>query len=469
VLEVKLEHFPYERRTRVTKGDGGVWEYHYNQFKTLTKIVGPDGVTESFVTRPEDGQIAFEIDGAKNKIDYEYDAEGALIGYRDELGRPMAGEGGEHPAPCTPLEYELGHLVPATTSLPEPRYLQMHVPDIADLLVVATETKDGHLHEVRDVQGLLIREERDGLARRYGYDPNGNLRWETDFDGSMTRYEYSSFNHQVKKIDPNGFITDFQYTKEDTLRAVEDAERTWTRFLQDLRGNVRGVWRGGVWKEGYRLDGAGRLVEKTNSRGRKLYDVKRGPQGETVEVMFGTGGGYERFEYDEGLHIVRAQTASTECTFAYDNQGVCQEDKREGKGVWRSVIGETLIEYRVLEKFVTHYRYSETPYGSQDAHILDPTGRWHCIREHGYGVVTREYANGRKETTQYHPEGHVLVRHLYGGKTGPWTRRYEYSGEGYMKAKFDTQGGWTRYEQDAGHRLLSEQGPGGAEEAVLRA
>jgi len=460
LLEVNLEHFPDERRTRVTKGDGGVWEYHYNQFKTLTKIIGPDGVTESFVTRPEDGRIAFEIDGAKNKIDYEYDAEGRLVGKRDELGRPIAEER-EHPVPTSPVQYELGRFVRPTETLPEPRFVQTRVPEVSALLVVATASQDAHLHEVRDIQGLLVREERDGLTRRYGYDANGNLRWEIDFDGGRTGYEYSSFNHLIKKFDPNKFVTDFVYSRQDELQAVEDPQRTWTAFPRDLRGNVAGVARGNAWKEGYRRDGAGKLIEKTGAHGQKLYDVKRGPQGEVLERTFASGG-FERFEYNYDLRVVKAETASSKCTFAYDYLGNRTKDWRDDKGVQRRFHTGKLTEYRVLDKFVTRYRYAETPY-SHNVIITDPTGRTHCIRDQGYGVVTREYASGRKETTQYHPAGHVLVRHVYGStpKSASWTRRYKYSGEGYLTARFDTQSGPTRYEHDAGHRLLSEQGPDG--------
>jgi YD repeat-containing protein len=55
VLEVRLEYFPFELRTRVTKSDGGVWEYFYDASKKLTKIVEPEGVARSFVSRTEDG------------------------------------------------------------------------------------------------------------------------------------------------------------------------------------------------------------------------------------------------------------------------------------------------------------------------------------------------------------------------------------------------------------------------------
>jgi RHS repeat-associated protein len=475
VLEVTLEYSPYH--TRVTRGDGGVWEYRYNDSKSLTEVVDAEGFKRSYVMRPEDGQIAFEIDGAKNKIDCEYDAKGALIGRRDELGRPIAREQ-EHAVPTTPAEYELGRFMRPTETFPEAADLQLRVPaDIAAKLTVAQGTNDGDITRFVDAQGLLIREERGGYTRRYAYDPNGNLRWKTDFDGGKTEYEYSSFNHLITKTDPNGYQTSFTYTKQDTLHAVVDARWTRTEFLRDLRGDVKGISRFEALKEKYKRDGAGRLIEKTDAEGRKLYEIKRGPQGEVLERAFASGG-FERFEYNEDLQVVSAETASSKCTFAYDWFGRRTEDLREGKGVQRRFFRDALTEYRVLDKFVTRYRYTETTY-CRDVTITDPTGLSHCIRDHGYGVVTREYASGRKETTQYHPEGHVLARHVYGTKghnvyassgyninasatNNAWVRKYEYSGEGYLVARHDSFMGTTRYEHDAGHRLTEEQGPDGS-------
>ncbi|MCL2724297.1 MAG: DUF6531 domain-containing protein [Polyangiaceae bacterium] len=460
MLEVSLQHFPLERRTKVARSDGGVWEYHYNAAKTLMVIVDPEGVERSFVPREEDGQIDFEIDGAGNQITNEYDSDGRLVAKRDRDGRQMAEER-EHPVPLSPQEYELGGLVQLTKTFPEPTFLQTHVPpDVAELLTVAQLQKDGSVHQVRDVQGLLIREERDGLTRRYAYDPDGNLHWEIDFDGGKTEYEYASYNHLTKITDPNGFQTRLEYTKQDTLHAVMDTSGTRTEYPRDLRGEIKGIERFDAKKEEYKRDGAGRLIEKTDAQGRKLYEIRRGPQGEVLERTFASGG-FERFTYEDDVRVVAAETPSAKCTFAYDDHGNRIKDMRNGKGVKREFEDGKLMEHRVLEKFITRYEYTETPF-AKEATITDPTGRTHRLRDHGYGVVTKEWASGRKETTQYHPDGHVLVRHVGGEKSATWARRFQYSGEGYLVARFDSQTGPAHFEHDAGHRLVAVQGPAGS-------
>jgi RHS repeat-associated protein len=461
MLEVRLEYFPFELRTRVTKSDGGVWEYFYDSAKTLTKIVDPEGIERSFVPRPEDGQIALEIDGAGNEIVSLYDNDGRRIGRRDALGRPIAPRRG-HRVPSTPAEYELGKLATLPEELPTRELLQYSLPPaIAGSLVLGSGAGEGRVREVRDVQGLLIREERDGLTRRYAYDENGNLRWDIDFDGAKTEYAYASYNHRVEETDPNGFVTRFEYTKEDVLGGVVDAQHTRTVFPRDSRNNVKGVSRANAWKEGYRRDGAGRLVEKTNANGTCLYQITRGPQGEVLERAFASGG-FERFEYDRLLRVVAAETPAGKQTFAYDYDGDRTADLRDGKGVRRRFVDRALVAHRVLDRFVTRYRYLETPH-AREVVITDPTGREHRVRDHKSGVFTRELASGRRETVQYHPDGHCLARLVQGGsdEASVWSRRYEYSGEGYLVAGHDSARGTTRFEHDAAQRLSAMLPPTG--------
>lgn len=475
VLAVRLEYFPFEQRTRVTKSDGGVWEYFYDAAKTLTKIVDPEGVVRSFVPRAEDGQIALEVDGASNELRYVYDEDGRCIGRRDAQGRPIASPRG-HRVPITPAEYELGHVAQLSAGLPSEHDLRFSLPPpILASLVLAEPGRDGQLREVRDIQGLLLREERDGRTRRYAYDENGNPRWELDFDGSKAEYAYASYNHLVGETDPNGHVTTFEYTTEDELRAVTDPCRTRTVFPRDSRSRVTGVSRANAWKEGYRRDGAGRLTDKTSASGGSLYRLARGPQGEVLERAFASGG-FERFTYDRELRVVGAETPAGAQQFAYDQSGRRIVDEREGKGVRRRFLGETLVEHRVLEKFITHYRYVETPH-AKEVVITDPTGRVHRLRDHGYGVFTRELASGRLETVQYHPEGHCLARVVRdkaadmgasargAGASTPsqtWSRQYKYSPEGYLLARHDSESGTTHYQQDAAHRLVAEYRPGSA-------
>ena len=468
VLQVRLEYFPFERRTVVTKSDGGRWEYFYDAAGTLTTIVAPDGVKRTFVPRPEDGQLALEIDGASREIHYVYDGDGKCVGKRDSEGRPILPKRG-HAMPSTPAEYELGTLVTLPSELPTRELLQHSLsPAVLGSLVLGQGNGEGRLREVRDIQGLLIREERDGLARRYAYDAGGNIRWRIDFDGFRTEWVHASNDQRVAKTDPNGFVTTLEYTKEDEIAAVTDAQYTRTEFSRDTQSRITGVSRANVWKEGYRRDGAGRIVEKTDASGATLFTLRRGPQGEVLERSFASAG-FERYEYDRLLRVVRAETPAGKQDFAYDLDGRRVADLRDGRGARRRFSGGALIEHRVLDRFVIHYRHVETHH-AREVFITDPTGREHRIRDYRCGVITREIASGRLETLQYHPDGHCLSRIVQARASGPerraalqdWSRRYEYSSEGYLLALHDSARGSTRYALDPAHRLIAEKLPGGA-------
>ena len=462
-LEVKLEYFPYERRTLVTKSDGGKWEYQFDDAGTLSTIVAPDGVRRSFVPRQEDGQIAFELDGAGRQIRYQYDADGALLEKRDSKRRPIVPER-RVASPGSPAQYELGRLAVLPRALPTQELTRHLAPSVRQTLVLG-HGHEGSIREVRDVQGLLVREERDGRSRRYAYDAAGNIRWKIDLDGSKRQWVHVSNDHRVARIDGNGRETQIEVSSEEHITGLTDAGLTRTVYPRNARGEIIGVSRANAWKEGYRRDGAGLLVEKTNAVGASLYTIERGPQGEVLERSF-AGGGFERFTYDFHMRRVAAETPAGKQTFEYESLTTDSDrtaDLRDGKGVRRRVVDGQLLHVRVLDKFLTRYRYFEEPLARRIV-ITDPTGRRHTLDDHRCGVFSRGLAGGRLETTQYHPAGHCLSKTVSRSKTDApeWSRRYDYSPEGYLLAKHDSLRGTTRYEHDAGHQLVREHPPEGA-------
>ena len=456
VLDVRLDYFPLDRRTVVTKSDGGVWEYLYDDVGTITSVVDPEGGKRAFVPRASDGQIASEIDGAGNEYTYDYDESGRLLAKRDALGRVIRTDFG-HPVPANPAQYELGHIGTLPRELPTRTEVGDGLtPIAAATLVFAPAPGTGRLVEVRDLQGLLLREERDGRSRRYAYDAGGNIRWETDLDGARRDYDVASFFQLRGERDALGQTTRLEYDKENEIAAVVDPGGARTVFLRNKRSELAGVARAGAWKERYVRDGAGRLIRKDSPNG-PLYAIARGPQGEVLERTFSTGG-FEKFEYDGRLRVVRGETNAGVSTFAYDGFGNRTVDELDGFGVRRRFRADQLLEVRVLDRFVTRYRHTRDG-AISDVRIVDPTGHEHRIRALGSGIFLREHAGGRRETVQYHPNGNCLQRVVEGGGTAPWVRSYAHTPEGYLVERQDSQRGTTRFQHDAAHRVVLEQPP----------
>lgn len=456
VLEVQLAYFPLERRTVVTKSDGGNWEYFYDDVGTVITIIDPEGATRAFVPRPSDGQIGSETDGAGNEYTYEYDDDGRLLAKRDALGRQVRTDW-SHPVPANPAQYELGHLGVLPDELPTRAAVVHQLSSVAAAtLVFASAPGAGRLNEIRDIQGLLVREERDGRSRRYAYDAGGNIRWEIDLDGARRDYDVASFFQLLGERDALGQTTRLEYDKENEITAAVDPGGTRTVFLRNKRSELAGVARAGAWKERYQRDGAGRLVRKDGPSG-TLYTIARGPQGEVLERNLASGG-FEKYEHDRRLRVVRGETTAGVSTFAYDGSGNRTVDELDGLGVRRRFRADELVELRVLGRFVIRYRRSRDRARSGLV-ITDPTGREHQVRPLGGGIFVREYDGGRSETVQYHPNGNCLQRVVEGGGAAPWVRSYAHTAEGYLVERQDSLRGTTRFHHDAAHRVVLEQPP----------
>ena len=455
VLEVKLEYFPLEKRTVVTKSDGGVWQYFYNDVGTLTTIIDGEGATRSFVPRASDGQIELEVDGAGNELAYEYDVSGRQVGKRDAAGRALTPSDG-HRVPTNAVEYEFGALYRLPNELPDASINTQAIPStIIPFLSVAGTPHAGQLRSSRDLQGLLLREERDGTVRRFAYDSGGNLRWDVDFEGARTEYKVLSFNQLRGLTDASGNETNIEYTLEDTGASVTDSGGTRTVYARNKRSEIVAVGRAGAWRDRYVRDGAGRLVERHGATS-LLYTIVRGPQGEILERNFASGG-FERYVYDDRMRVVSAATLTDNVTFAYDKDGNRVTDERDKRGVRRELHGGALAELAIHRRFITRYRTD-----GDARSVTDPTGRTHRFRNVGSGLIVREQSNGKVETTQYDVDGRCLVRIVECSSGHRWVRRFERSAEGYLKARHDSAVGITHYQLDASHRLVAEHRPTGS-------
>ena len=456
VLDVHLAYFPLERRTVVTKSDGAVWEYLYDDVGTIITIVDPEGATRAFVPRASDGQLESEVDGAGNEYTYDYDDDGRLLTKRDALGRVVRTDW-SHPVPANPKQYELGHLGELPDEVP-PRAAIAHQlsPIAAATLAFAPAPGAGRLVQLRDLQGLLVREERDGRSRRYAYDAGGNIRWEIDLDGARRDYDVTSFFQLRGERDALGQTTRLEYDHENSLAAATDPGGTRTVFLRNKRSELTGVARAGAWKEHYHRDCAGRLVRKDGPNG-LLYTIARGPQGEVIERKLAAGG-FEKYEHDARLRVVRGETTAGVATFAYDGFDNRTVDELDGLGVRRRFSADQLVELRVYGRFVTRYRRARND-RAWEVRITDPTGREHRVRSLGGGIFVREHAGGRMETVQYHPNRNCLQRVVEGGGAAPWVRSYAHTAEGYLVECQDSERGTTRFQHDAAHRVVLEQPP----------
>ena len=123
--EVRLDYRPLERRTVVTRADGGEWSYFYNANKAVTAILDPYGGMVRF-NLDDRGRVAEQVDPNGNVTRLLYDRAGALTGKRTPQGDfiphpqdPSAPDPRGHRVPDCPREWEYGDLpLRADRSLP---------------------------------------------------------------------------------------------------------------------------------------------------------------------------------------------------------------------------------------------------------------------------------------------------------------------------------------------------------------
>ena len=519
---VRLSYDPAAHETTVVNEATGARSlYRYDPTLNLLDITGPEGAVQSLLY-DERGELVAESDPLGEMWTMVRDASGAIVGKRDPLGYVH-----DFLADVTRPDFDpLAIALPAGAMAQEHGAAQAHDFDVPREGSLARELPEslrsallpgeyaGRLVEVRNAQGLLLRKDRcygDGTvrSRRYGYDPNGNLRHFRDADGGDWHEEYASWNQRTLQTDPLGHTTRFAYSKRDRMVRVEDALGTTTEYGWDLRDRLSEVRRHGKVRERYVYDAAGGLVEKrvprvvppsdaaaptvesaTDSGDVLLVSYKRGPLrtllGRKTNAEVDGFGVAETFTRDARGRIVGAKYADAtgsagEQTQAHDGAGRRLLDARKDAGGTSSVahryLGDRLLSTTVQlveDGPVYRVKYHRplsavSPAGPNGAArsastvtlVIDPTDQMHRLQRVDAGVLRRDFASGTTEVAQYDSEGRCLAK-ASEGASGLRRRRFLRSAEGDLLERQDEARGTTRYRYDKAHRLTGVQSPDGA-------
>lgn len=461
---VRIEYRPLERTTVVTRHDGGKWQYLYDISGTVTHLIDPYQGTHVFVLDDE-GRVIEEIDPHGNSSQILYDARGVPVTRVDPLGHRIAlPEDIEAPHPLdhwqgeSPLEWEYGALLAGDRSASA-------LPSSAAVFKLPSRVRAAirpallEAREITNVQGLPVREERSaGVARRFSFDENANLRTEVDFEGHKRRYEYRSDNHLACEIDALDRVVRYEHSATEELTGVTDAGGQRSGFTLDLKDRLVEVQRNGRARERYEYDLADNHVATSNGKGELLVSMTIGPG--NVELARALASGEtQRFDYDDAGRLTRAEGEAGACTFAHDALGRRLLDQRDGLGVEHSYDAGRLARTRVLGRFVVrHQQLDDDTYW-----VVDPTGSAHRIDSLGAGLLARHYANGWSELAQFSGAGQCLGKYLYRLDDGDrrWQRSFEYSHEGDLLTREDNVYGTIRYSYDGAHRLEQVTRPDG--------
>jgi RHS repeat-associated protein len=470
VEEYRFEYKPLERLTVVTRGDGAVTQYYFDEQGSLVQVIDACGGLTAYL-KDDTGRVVAEVDPNGNRSEILYDERDQPFAKRDPLGhvRSTPADSTPHPLshrlPENPVQWEHGDWPGPVKAIPDDVPLERWLPRW--LLDIWGENPVAALPEtnlVKNVQGLPVREERKGgKARRWAHDSNGYFRWYTDFDGRTSRYEYGSWNHLLREIDPQGSITEYGYTPSEKVASIVDPCGTRSDYGYDLKDRLTTVLRNGKIRERYRYDAADNLIEKRDCQDKVLLTFAIAP-GNLMKQRILASGDVQDFAHTKEGRLAAVKNRAGTATFAYSPTGHRVADERDSKGVRHRFVVGRLAQTTVLEKFVTKYvRVDATT-----TIVMDPGGKTQRLRLAGPGLVERSCSNDTEELNHYDPQGRCLLKAAGGPGLGKgWARRFEYSGEGDLLRRDDTLRGTTTYQHDEAHRLAKARLPDGSEHTYI--
>lgn len=458
VEEYRFEYKPAERLTVATRGDGAITRYYFDEAECLVQIIDPCGGLTAYL-KDEDGRVVAEVDPNGNQSDILYDDRDLPYAKRDPLGhvRPLQEDGGDHPLshrlPNIPIQWEHGDWPGSPRPLPDGVPLAQWLPRW--LIQSWGENPTASLPAptlVRNEQGLPIREQRrDGKTRRWAFDANGGLRWETDFDGKTRRYEVTSWNHLQRDIDPLGNVTEYSYTRSERIASIVDPLGTRHDFGYDAKDRLTMVRRHGKVRETYAYDAANNLVEKRGGDGQPLLTFAIGPGNLTKQRILASGDVHD-FEHSPHGRLTAAKNRAGTVTFRYNTAGRRVADQRDGRGVEHVFFDRWLARTTLFGRLTTRYLRAN----ATTTLVVDPGGHAHRLRLVGPGLLERSCSNDVEELSQYDVDGRCLLKAAEGPSLGNgWARRFTYSAEGDLVRRDDTVRGTAQYQYDDAHRLAT--------------
>ncbi|KRA62106.1 hypothetical protein ASD89_23740 [Caulobacter sp. Root656] len=511
----RFDYRPDDHVTLVTDDQDAVTLYTYNRIGLVVMERGPLGHEQHWLWS-EAGALLEYKDGEGRTSAFAYDPLNRLV-------RQTAPDGAAIQAGFADLE-DVASLSSPSLGLPlfatHPTGGVTHYAyDHRGQLTSTTDPLGRETWFLRDERGLpLAIRDGEGVLRRYGWDAQGLLAWESDgrearrdvrydalgrpravtLDGETTRYErdangnvvtitrardgaqvrldYDAEDQVVRHVDPRGRATAWDYAglpfpvsrtdpAGDTLRyayngtlqlvALTNAKGEVHRFDIDPAGRVvRETGFDGRQVE-YGWDAGDQLVERRDAAGTARY--RRDEAGRVIQANFADGR-LHRFAWDAAGRMIGATTADRAVSLTYDAAG--------------QLVGEKQDEVELVHRYDARGRRIATrlPDGRTIAVAYDAGDDFSTLSLDGRQVaaVARDQA-GREVARQagalnvhseYDAAGFLVhQRGLRGGTAAPVIeRRYTYDPYGQLLALDDLARGAKRYRYDVNDRLVGVDG-----------
>jgi RHS repeat-associated protein len=215
--------------TRRVEANGSIWQYFYDEFGRIVRIVNPLNETE---TRQygANGRIARHVRFDGSSRDYTYNSEGYVTGITDSLGRSIV------------YAYDPDLNEVTSTTLANHAVILNSYDAKGNLVEVkrdpggALESRTSYAYNIRGLMTVMT--EADGRQTTYSYDQYGNRITITDPLGRVFSRTYDIMGNVLTDTNPIGQTTSFQYDKKNNLIQIIDPFGRTTSMAYDAAGNL---------------------------------------------------------------------------------------------------------------------------------------------------------------------------------------------------------------------------------------
>jgi RHS repeat-associated protein len=453
---VALRYEPEQRRTVVTRANGGEWIYTCAENGTIVSIQDPHGdILERVVD--DEGRVVREIGPGGRSLQLLNDARtGGHFGVVDGFGylHPPLDELDSLPGPPedplldTAWDQQWGHALAAWPALDTWTAPASQTPELR-----------------RDALGRIVESvDASGHRASWDYSAEGDVVRYVDRDGREHRSALVSWNLVGAELDPLGHRTSYEYTAHAEVARIVDPGGSESRYDYDLKDRLARVVRHGAVYDEYAYDRNGSLIEKRDGAGNVLLRRSNTVDGLPTERRLASGEVY-RFDYDGRGRLTRTAVNGLEVRNEHDWRGRRVADERDGQGVRHHFGDQELRETIYFGRFTVTYRQDRS-----SLVIEAPVGGQHRVRQLEPTSVLTELGSGTSVHSSYDGEGRCLgrvVQRRRSDKLARWSVRYHYSAEGDLRRVDDDARGTTEYTYDPAHRLTGEAGPDGKRTSIL--
>jgi len=464
------------RTMAMTTPNGAFFTYTlYGGSSLLTGIFGPLGYRETYEYDPN-GNLVRKVDPNGHPTRYEYDDSDRLVAEINALGYTTVytyGLMNELTAMQDPegrvTTYEYDALL---------RLIAVHAPEGATSRYVYNDL-DRLVERIQNFVPGGPRNADTNVSTRYEYDPAGNLIRRVDPNGIPTCYEYDALNRlraEIRNCQPDqppgpevNVTTRYEYDRVGNLIRLTDPNGHATRFAYDGLNRLVSRTDPGGHTETFSYDRVGNLLRRVDARGfpsAYAYDALNRLISVTDPL-----GGVTRFAYDPAGNLLARTDPNNHTThFTYDGlyrlaavtdpEGFVTRSEYDPNGNRTALVDgnghRTTFTYDPLDRLET----VTSAEGETTRHVYDPVGN-QIQRIEPDGVMTRYDYDGIYRLTA------VTLNYRPGAPVDHQTNvayRYHYDPAG-NRVQVDLPPNAAaltrtlRYEYDPLHRLVAETDP----------